>query len=245
REMIVNSLIRQISEATGWNPYIAGVTTDVLEKVQTFITAKPEEILAVGGLVSRSLLFVVIALVSSIYFLYDAEKIGAFCLRFVPEDQRDACTDVAREINHKFSKYISGQLLLVVIMAILAVTAGVLEIIPVFGPLAALALAMTIAASQLGLQGAMPVTILIWSARLFEDYIVIPRVIGHAVQLHPLVTIFVVLAGETIEGGLGMLLAVPAAAAVKVVVDHFYPPAELATTTAGGATSSRWGQARA
>ena len=76
--------------------------------------------LAVGGILSRSLLFVLISLVSSIYFLRDAGKIGAFCLRFVPEGKREECSKVAAEINGKFGKYIAGQFLLMAIMAVLA-----------------------------------------------------------------------------------------------------------------------------
>jgi predicted PurR-regulated permease PerM len=50
-----------------------------------------------------------------------------------------------------------------------------------------------------------------------------PIVVGRAVHVHPLVTIFAVLTGEKIGGVLGMILAVPIAAAVKVVLDYAYP----------------------
>ena len=51
-----------------------------------------------------------------------------------------------------------------------------------------------------------------------------PLVVGRAVHVHPLVTIFAVLTGEKIAGVLGMILAVPIAAAIKVVLDYAYPP---------------------
>jgi predicted PurR-regulated permease PerM len=51
-----------------------------------------------------------------------------------------------------------------------------------------------------------------------------PIVVGRAVHVHPLVTIFAVLTGEKIAGVLGMILAVPIAAAIKVVLDYTYPP---------------------
>jgi len=53
-----------------------------------------------------------------------------------------------------------------------------------------------------------------------------PIVVGRAVHVHPLVTLFAVLAGEKIAGVLGMILAVPVAATVKVVLDYAYPRAE-------------------
>jgi predicted PurR-regulated permease PerM len=53
-----------------------------------------------------------------------------------------------------------------------------------------------------------------------------PLVVGRAVHVHPLVTIFAVLTGEKIGGVLGMILAVPIAAAIKVVLDYAYPHQE-------------------
>jgi predicted PurR-regulated permease PerM len=54
-----------------------------------------------------------------------------------------------------------------------------------------------------------------------------PIVVGRAVHVHPLVTIFAVLTGERIAGVLGMVLAVPIAAAIKIVLDYAYPPKAL------------------
>ena len=51
-----------------------------------------------------------------------------------------------------------------------------------------------------------------------------PIIVGRAVHVHPLVTIFAVLTGEKIAGVLGMILAVPIAATIKVVLDYAYPP---------------------
>ncbi|MBS2009769.1 MAG: AI-2E family transporter [Cyanobacteria bacterium SZAS TMP-1] len=240
REAIVASLAGQITSLTGWSPDIDAITRLVLEKVQTFIATKPEELLAFSGVITSSLLFTAIALISSIYFLYDAQKFGRYALRFVPQDKRQDCVTMVKEINRKFSRYLSGQLLLIGIMSVLAFTilrfygikyalvvaliAGLMEIVPVFGPICALALALTIAASQLGLNGTAPVAILFLCVRVLQDYIVSPRVIGQAVQLHPLVIFVFVLGGQTVAGGLGMLVAVPTAAALKVILDHFYPP---------------------
>ena len=50
-----------------------------------------------------------------------------------------------------------------------------------------------------------------------------PLVVGRAVHIHPLVTIFAVLVGEKIAGVLGMILAVPIAATLKVILDYAYP----------------------
>jgi predicted PurR-regulated permease PerM len=61
--------------------------------------------------------------------------------------------------------------------------------------------------------------------RQVEDQLIMPNVVGRAVHVHPLVTIFAVLTGEKIAGVLGMILAVPIAAMIKVVLDYAYSPA--------------------
>ena len=60
-------------------------------------------------------------------------------------------------------------------------------------------------------------------ARLIEDYVIVPRFIGHAVELHPLAIIFAVLCGEVMAGALGMLIAIPVAASIKEILDFLYP----------------------
>jgi predicted PurR-regulated permease PerM len=72
------------------------------------------------------------------------------------------------------------------------------------------------------------------------DYGVTPRVVGQRVGLHPLVVIFALLAGATLFGVVGMIVAVPLAGAIKVVVLRFWPElfgpeAEPQPSHAGGA----------
>lgn len=58
--------------------------------------------------------------------------------------------------------------------------------------------------------------------RLLIDRVVGPQVLGHAVRLHPTVVIFAFLAGGLFFGVVGVIVAVPVAAAVKVVLEHYY-----------------------
>ena len=64
---------------------------------------------------------------------------------------------------------------------------------------------------------------MLYRARWAEDYIIVPRVMGHYVELHPLAVIFAVLCGEVTGGALGMLIAIPVAASIKVILDFCYP----------------------
>jgi predicted PurR-regulated permease PerM len=60
---------------------------------------------------------------------------------------------------------------------------------------------------------------IVLAVRLLEDYIVIPRVLGHAVALSPLVVLFAVTSVTIVIGGLSILLAVPLAAVLATLVD--------------------------
>ena len=75
----------------------------------------------------------------------------------------------------------------------------------------------------MGPGAAIGVIIVYFVLRELEDNLVMPFVVGRAVELHPLVTIFAVLAGGQVAGIIGMLLAVPVTAAIKVILDFLYP----------------------
>jgi predicted PurR-regulated permease PerM len=105
----------------------------------------------------------------------------------------------------------------------LGILTGFLEILPLLGPAIAAVLAAGVALAAHGPGAALSVIVAYTVLRQLEDQVVMPFVVGRAVELHPVVTIFAVLAGGAMAGPLGMLLAVPAAAAIKVVLDFLYP----------------------
>jgi predicted PurR-regulated permease PerM len=147
---------------------------------------------------------------------------------------------VVGRIHIVLGRYLRGQLYLILIMAVasyivlrifnvpyalpLAIGTGILEIIPFVGPIIAGTLASLVTLSSHGVGPMIGVLIAYFVLRQVEDQIVVPQVIGRVVHLDPVVTIFVVLAGERLAGILGVLLAVPLAAAVRVIVDEVFPP---------------------
>src|SRR5207249_2834223 len=99
------------------------------------------------------------------------------------------------------------------------IATGLLEIVPLAGPALAATIAAIVAFSQGGGQFALTIIVFYTVARHLEDYLVVPNVVGRAVHLHPVVSIFAVLAGGAVAGILGTILAVPAAAALVVIWD--------------------------
>ena len=137
-------------------------------------------------------------------------------------------------IDAKLGAYVRGQVLLVVLVAtvlslafwaiglpywiLIGVFAGVVEVIPVIGPLAAGALAVGVGLT-VSWQTALAAGLAVLIVRLLEDYLVIPRVLGDAVGLTPLVVLVSVTVCGLLFGGFAVILAIPLAAVVATLID--------------------------
>jgi predicted PurR-regulated permease PerM len=239
RREVVGNLVQQIDGAFAWNINVNDTTDFLLDQVQHVVG---DEIPHLGAVISKSLLSVLICAITSIYMLVDNRRVGRFFMRFVPTEKRATVISLTGQMNVMMRKYVWGQLGLITLMSciafgilsffqikyalLIALTTGFLEIIPVLGPLLAILIASGFAVAQLGLPAGGSIPLCYWIARLIEDYIVVPNTIGHAVELHPLAVIFAVVVGETMAGALGMLIAIPVAASIKVIIDFLYPPEE-------------------
>src|SRR5438128_1503413 len=107
---------------------------------------------------------------------------------------------------------------------LLAFLTGVLEVIPIVGPITAGAIACLVALGHPAPFGLSQIWYVVVVAVMYtvlrhaEDYFVIPLVIGRIVKLHPAVVIFSLLTGGALFGLLGVLLAVPVAATARLVL---------------------------
>lgn len=234
---LVRGVVTQFAGSFHWQGDVEALTVHIIKTANEAI-GKPEEIMHLGGALSHTALFVLVTVVSSIYFTLDAPLVGQFFLHYVPAHRRAGVVELTSKMNSILSKYVQGQIILIVIMSTVAwvilhfgfnvkyalpvaLLSGFLEVIPVLGPILATTIATLVAVSQLGVHGLwiIPCYTL---ARWIEDYVVVPKVIGHAVELHPLAVIFAVLCGETLAGGLGMLIAIPVAACINIVIDYYF-----------------------
>ena len=186
------------------------------------------------------LLQFLIFLIATFLTLRDAPRFLNFIQRNLPREHRSELLHVLRDTNVMLGRYIRGQLILVLLMStittialtilgvpysvLLGVMTGVLETIPFVGPITAGAIACLVALghpnpfgwSQIAYVGVVAVMYTI--LRHAEDYLVIPTVIGRAVRLHPAIVIFSLLSGGAVFGLLGIVLAVPVAATMRLVL---------------------------
>ncbi len=168
------------------------------------------------------------------YWIFERERAMRVVLSLLPRRRRKVVRDTWDLIDAKLGAFVRGQLILIAFVGVvlslafwaiglpfwllLGMFAGIVEIIPVIGPLAAGAVAVGVGLTvSVGVALAAGLTVL--GVRLFEDYIVIPRVLGHAVGLSPLVVLVAVTAIGLLLGGVYILLAVPIAAVLVTLVD--------------------------
>jgi predicted PurR-regulated permease PerM len=183
---------------------------------------------------------VILTLIITFYFLLDGHRFGQFALRFLDRSQRADALRIAHRIHVVLGRWLRGQMLLIALVAAviyvvlgpilhvpyalgIAVLSGVLEIIPLVGPVIAAALAGTVAFAAHGTDTTIVVLVVYIVVRQVEDQVIMPLVIGRAVHLHPVITIFAVLVGLSTSGVLGGLMGVPVAAALNVTLHELYP----------------------
>jgi predicted PurR-regulated permease PerM len=103
---------------------------------------------------------------------------------------------------------------------LLGVLAGMLEFIPVVGPLAASVLVLAIGGVASGHVVALLIFLVVF--RMFQDYVVSPHLMGQGVELHPLLVLFGVFAGAELAGVAGTFLSVPVLALLRVLYSRVY-----------------------
>lgn len=193
-------------------------------------------IVGLGHFLLELLLF----FIATFFLLRDAPKLIQWLRRMLPTAHRSELIPLLAEVNTLLGRYVRGQLFLIGVMAVatfiglsvlqvpfavlLAIMTGVLEVIPIVGPITAGAIACLVALGHPAPFGltqiwyVVAVAVMYTVLRHTEDYVVIPAVIGRIVKLHPAVVIFSLLTGGTLFGLLGVLLAVPVAASARLVL---------------------------
>jgi predicted PurR-regulated permease PerM len=170
------------------------------------------------------------------YLLRDWHLMIARVDRLLPREQADEIRVLAREIDHKVSAFVRGQLLVGLLLGIfyafmlvaiglnygllIGLTAGILSFIPYLGFTVGFVVSIIIALVQFwpGWLWVAAVVLVFMVGELLESYILQPRLIGRSVGLHPVWLIFALFAFGLIFGFVGLLIAIPVAAAIAVVL---------------------------
>lgn len=179
---------------------------------------------------------IVIAPILAFYMLRDLRQIRESLFALLPDDRNRDIKHLSRELDAVLSGFIRGHLLVSLIVGVLSffgltllhvdfalligIVAGVFDIIPYFGPVIGALPAIIIALLESPLK-AIYVAVLFLAIHQLESTVISPKILGERVGLHPLSVIFAILVGGQIAGIVGILLAVPVTAALKVFLSFF------------------------
>jgi len=174
----------------------------------------------------------------SFFFLKDADSFRRSVLAMLPRGRlRWRGDEFFQDVNSTLAAYIRAQLTACVLIGVicsagfaliglpsplvLGLIAGLLEFVPLVGPLTVAILALVLALLHSGFAMAFVVLLFLGVLRIVEDYVIYPRIIGTGIHLHPLAVILAILAGAEIAGIAGIFLAIPVIAVLTVSYKHW------------------------
>lgn len=199
-----------------------GAVIDFLGRVQ-----------ALGASVFHIFLTFLLAMVLSFYVLVDLPKIRRGVVRLIPADRTDEVKALGDQIGRALGGFFRGQLLVALFVGIasaaglslvklpfavlVGMIAGIFNLVPLIGPFIG-----AVPAVLIGLLSGSPAkaglaALVLLIVQQIDNHIVSPNVMGRTVKLHPITVMVALLAGGTVGGIVGMLLAVPSVATAKIL----------------------------
>jgi predicted PurR-regulated permease PerM len=226
-------IAEQIGKEQGWSDHTRVQVSALLFKHQEDILGFAQRIgLRVADVAKQAWLLIVVPILAA-FFLKDGRAFGEVLLSFVhSRPQREFLEGVLGDLNQMLAQFIRAQLTLaaftlvayiaflelarVPYALVLGTAGGLMEFIPVVGPLVAAALIFSVAL-LMSYPHWLILLIFLGAWRMIQDYVISPRIMGQSMELHPLAAIFGVLAGGEIAGVLGIYLSIPIMASLRIV----------------------------
>jgi predicted PurR-regulated permease PerM len=188
--------------------------------------------------VAETIAVVVLAPVLAIYLLIDLDRFKKQALELTPPKQRDEVVYVSGEVATALGSFVRGQLLVALIVGMLSsigmwaidlpfwlivgIVAGFLNLIPFLGPVVGGALAALVALLNGDPWQAVWAVVIMTAVQQVDNHVITPMVQRARVHLSPLVIVLALIVGGALAGLLGVLVAIPATAAIRIVVGHLW-----------------------
>jgi len=192
----------------------------------------------IGGRVFEIGLIFVLAPIIAFYLLVDLPHIGAVSRRLIPAAANEQVLHVAHRLNVAIGGFFRGQLMVAIIVGIMVsvglavidlpfwlivgMIAGAFNLVPLIGPWVGAVPGIIIALTTRDFGTALWVAAIMAGAQQIDNHFISPMVMQRTVSLHPAAVMLALLAGGTLGGFFGLLLAVPVTATLKVVIGHLW-----------------------
>jgi predicted PurR-regulated permease PerM len=194
-------------------------------------------LLGIGGMIFLVPLY-------AYYLLFELGSMHSSMKRYLPKRDREKLANVGRQIGAMLAAFFRGRLLVCLLKGVIltvgllianvdyaflfGMTGGLLSLIPIVGPLIGFLIAavLTLASPDHDMLSALLRTGIVFGVgEMIEGYILMPKIIGDSLRMNEVEVLFYLMAGGASLGMLGVLIALPLAAAIKIVMSNIVLPA--------------------
>ncbi len=192
----------------------------------------------IGLRIFHVLLILILSPIIAFYLLVDAPRVREVMESLIPPGAKDEVMHVAHRLNRAIGGFFRGQIMVATIVGVMCsagllaiglrfwflvgMIAGLFNIIPLIGPWVGGVPGIVIAVTTGSTLQAFGVVAVMVVAQQIDNHFITPQVMQRAVQLHPAAVILALLAGGTLGGFFGLLMAVPIAAVLKIIGGHVW-----------------------
>jgi predicted PurR-regulated permease PerM len=207
-----------------------------IQQTEQEILAAAGQALGYIGLASQAIFTVIVILLLAYYWTVDGSRILRTLLRPLPRAQRESVSELVSAMETKVSAFVAGQGILMLAIGImsliaywliglpyllvLAFVAGLMEIVPIVGPILG-AVPAVIVALTLGPDKVIWVIVATLVIQQLENSLLVPRIMRQAVGVNPFVTLLALFAFSALLGIPGALVAIPLAAMIQILLNRF------------------------
>lgn len=247
-QQLTDDLVAFLSQPVfilGYSLSLQDLVGDLQQALQDLLQPFATQTITLLFNIASSLLWVLSILVISFYLVKDAERLRSFLDRMAPPGYTEELRRLREEINEVWKAFFRGQVVLGIVVGLvvwiamtavglpnaglMGLLAGLLEVIPTFGPVLATIPALLIAFFQgstylplSNLWFTVLVLVIYTVIQQTENAYLVPRIMGRRMQLHPVIIFIGMLAGGILIGALGVLLAAPIIGTMRVALGYVY-----------------------
>jgi predicted PurR-regulated permease PerM len=234
----INSLQGSPIQILGISIDIKTATETISSHLKDYLLGQFGNAVTIGVTALTTLLQVVLMFIVAFLLALDAAAFRRLLRRLVPNDYRTDFDQIWRKVRKMLYAYVRGQLVIAALIGVLSgiacfvlglpdavalgMIAGVTALIPYLGPFIGAVPAVLVGLAASPLKALLIAVVYFLISNVILNF-VYPKVMGDAVRLSPILVIAAFIAGYSWAGILGMFVAVPIAATLRILFDHIYP----------------------
>ena len=232
-----SELFGRIQENVGVGTGVGDLTSKVTTWATSFLNNAVNGVGNFVGTLTEIILAVVTTPFILFYLLRDGKRLPDYMMRFIPNALQPQTRLVMKEMNSQVASYIRGQIIVSCCIGallyigyliigleyslVLAIVAACTAVVPYLGPAIAITPALIVAMVTSPFM--LLKMVFVWTAvQLIEGKFISPQIMGKSLKIHPITIIFVIIFSGKMFGVLGIILAVPGYAVLKVIVTHIF-----------------------